>query len=386
MKAYIPRILTDHIAELRRYFPVISLTGPRQSGKTTLLKELFATYRYVSFEDIPLREAFRDDPLGFLATYDRKVIFDEAQRVPELFSYLQTRVDEDRSPGRFVLSGSQNFLLSERISQSLAGRVGVVRLLPFDFGELRAVSLLPATPAEAILRGFYPECYQTDLPARFYYPSYVSTYLERDVTPLVRGGHMGDFRRLMALCAASVGQTVNYSTLAKRLQLSVPTIKTWLHYLEESYLIFTVGPYYENFGKRLVKSPKVYFFDTGLAAYLLRLETPEQLQRSDLYGPLFENLIVANVRKARYHAGDQHPLYYYRDNHQLEVDLLEPLPGGALRLTEIKATTTYRSRLRTALDKVAALVPGEVERRIVYGGEEGMVVDGVKLVGWREGS
>jgi predicted AAA+ superfamily ATPase len=383
MQAFIPRKLATHIAELRAYFPVLSITGPRQAGKTTLLKELFGDYRYLSLEDIPLREAFADDPLAFLTTYGRRVIFDEAQRVPDLFSYLQTRVDEDRTPGRFVLSGSQNFLLSERISQSLAGRVGVVRLLPFDFGELRAVGLLPNSPPEAILRGFYPQLYQTDLPPGFFYPSYVSTYLDRDVTPLVRRGNRGDFRRLMALCAASVGQTINFSSLAKRLQLSVPTIKTWLHYLEESYLIFTVGPYYENFGKRLVKTPKIYFYDTGLAAYLLRLETPEQVRRSELYGALFENLIVANLRKSRYHDGNQHPLYYYRDNHGLEVDLLEPLPGGGLRLTEIKATTTYRSRLRSGLDKVAALVPGAVERRIIYGGEQPMAVDGVEVHPWR---
>ena len=330
--------------------------------------------------DIPDREAFEDDPLGFLATHDRYVIFDEAQRVPDLFSYLQTRVDEDRLPGRYVLSGSQNFLLSERISQSLAGRVGVVRLFPLDLSELRTANLLPTTPAAAILRGGYPETYQTELPPRFFYPSYVSTYLERDVTPLVRSANMGDFRRLMTLCAASVGQLLNYSSLAKRLQLSVPTVKAWLHYLEQSYIVFTLGPYYENFGKRLVKSPKLYFVDTGLAAYLLRLQTEEQVRASDLYGPLFENLVVANLLKERQHAGDLHPLYFYRDNHGLEIDVMERSGEGVV-LTEIKATTTYRNRLRSNLDKVAALVNGPVERRVVYAGES-KVVDGVKFVGW----
>ncbi|WP_116106530.1 ATP-binding protein [Lewinella sp. IMCC34191] len=345
----------------------ISFPGPRQSAKTTLLKQLFPDYRYLSF----------------LQRNDRQVILDEAQRVPDLFSYLQTRVDEDREPGRYVLSGSQNFLLSERISQSLAGRVGVARLLPLDFAELSAADLLPPTPPDAIVRGFYPELYQTDLPSSFFYPSYVSTYLERDVTPLVRSANMGDFRRLMALCAASVSQTLNYSTFAKRLQLSVPTVKTWLHYLEQSYVIFTVGPYFENFGKRLVKSPKLYFTDTGLAAYLLQLGDGAQVQASEGYGALFENLIVANLRKSRFHAGNQHPLYYYRDNHQLEVDLLEPT-GSELILTEIKATTTYRDRLRTNLDKVAKLVGKPVRKRVIYGGDSQIIGD-VEYLSWREG-
>ena len=383
MKAFIPRSLSAHLRELQTYFPVISLTGPRQSGKTTLLKELFPDYQYVSFEDIPNREAFADDPLSFLQLYDRKVIFDEAQRVPDLFSYLQTRVDEDREPGRYVLSGSQNFLLSERISQSLAGRVGVARLLPLDFAELSATDLLPATPPTAIARGFYPQLYQTDLPSSYFYPSYVSTYLERDVTPLVRQANMGDFRRLMALCAASVGQTLNYSTFAKRLQLSVPTVKTWMHYLEESYILFTLGPYFENFGKRLVKSPKLYFTDTGLAAYLGQLGVGAQVQASQQYGALFENLIVANLRQARFNTGNQHPLYYYRDNHQLEVDLLEPTAEG-LVLTEIKATTTYRENLRTNLDKVASLVNKPVRKRVIYGAAESWTVGEVEYLSWRE--
>ncbi|WP_245911421.1 ATP-binding protein [Neolewinella xylanilytica] len=282
------------------------------------------------------------------------------------------------------MSGSQNFLLCERITQSLAGRVGVARLRPLDFAELSAADLLPPTPPDAIVRGFYPELYQTDLPSAFFYPSYVSTYLERDVTPLVRSANMGDFRRLMALCAASVGQTLNYSTFAKRLQLSVPTVKTWLHYLEGSYVIFTVGPYFENFGKRLVKSPKLYFTDTGLAAYLLQLGDGAQVQAFEGYGALFENLIVANLRKSRFNAGNQHPLYFYRDNHQLEVELLEPT-GTEIILTEIKATSTYRHRLRTNLDKVATLVNKSVRKRVIYGGAESMSVGDVECVSWREG-
>lgn len=382
MIAFIPRTLSGHLKEVRQYFPVLSLTGPRQAGKTTLLRHLFPDYAYVSFEDLNFRQQFTDDPISFLRQYDRKVIFHEAQRVSELFSYLQGRVDEDRFPARYILSGSQNFLLSKHVPQSLAGRVGISRLLPLDIAELSTVDLLPPTPAESILRGFYPELYQTDLPARFYYPNYVSSYLERDISGLIRESNMRDFRRFMSLCAASIGQTLEFSSFAKRLQVSVPTIKTWLHHLEESYILFTISPYFENFGKRLVKSPKLYFVDVGLASYLLQLTTAEMVERSSNYGPLFENLVIADRYKSRLHAGNQHPLYFYRDNHQLEVDLVEKV-GDTLRLTDIKATATYHSRLTAGIQKVAALVRDEAPvLEVIYGGTERIEVGGVKFIPW----
>lgn len=386
MKAFIPRQVSQHIRELAEYFPVLSLTGPRQAGKTTLLRQLFAGYRYVSFEDVSFRDQFTSDPVGFLDLYDRNVIFDEAQRVPDLFSYLQTRVDEDRSPARFILSGSQNFLLLQNITQSLAGRVGIVRLFPFDFTELKAVDLLAETPAEAIYQGFYPEGYQTDLPPHFFYPNYVSSYLSRDVSHLVKESNMRDFRRLMQLCAALVGQTIEYSYFAKRLQISVPTVKKWLHHLEASYVVFTIGPYYDNFGKRLVKSPKLYFTDTGLACYLLQLTSQEAVKANPLYGALFENLVIANKYKTRYHNGNQHPFYFYRDNHQLEVDVLEKT-GATLHLTEVKATATYHDRLTGNLRKVAKAAGPEVatELQVIYGGKENIEADGVRFVPWRGG-
>jgi predicted AAA+ superfamily ATPase len=384
LQAFIPRNLSEHIREIAGFFPVVSLTGPRQAGKTTLLKELFTHYRYVSFEDPAQRALFEDDPYSFLARYDGEVIFDEAQRVPKLFSYLQTVVDNDRRPGRFIVSGSQNFLLSEKISQSLAGRVGIVRLFPLDFTELASIDQLGRSPAAMIYRGYYPQLYQTDLPPRFFYPNYLSTYLDRDVTHLVKKGSMQDFRRFVALCAAEVGQTISYSSLAKKLQLSVPTIKNWLHHLERSDLAFTLSPYFENFGKRLIKAPKLYFYDTGLVCYLLDIGSPEEVQRNRLYGALFENLVVAEMYKQRMHAGAYRPLYFFRDSHQNEVDLIERV-GDQIVLTEIKSSATYQRKMAKTIEQLAAISPGErVKKRLVYGGDTSMQVGDLEVVSWRD--
>ena len=234
-------------------------------------------------------------------------------------------------------------------------------------------------------RGFYPEIYQTDLPPAFFYSNYLGTYLERDVTHLIKGTNMRDFRRLMTWCAGLVGQTLNYATAAKQLQLSVPTVKRWLHYLEQSYIIFLVGPYFNNFGKRLVKTPKLYFTDTGLALHLLDLDSPRAVRKSTQYGAFFENLIVAELYKQRYHAGNTRPLYYYRDSNQLEVDLLEQR-GDTVTLTEIKATTSYHSRLSTNLNKVASLLPvgSTAHKRCIYGGTDQVTISGTEFIPWQQ--
>jgi uncharacterized protein len=318
-----------------------------------------------------------------LATYDGEVIFDEAQRVPELFSYLQKVVDEDRRPGRFVLSGSQNFLLHRGITQSLAGRVGVVRLLPMDLSELRANELLPEDAASALYRGFYPELFQTDMPSGFFYPNYVASYLERDISHLIQASNMGDFRRFLAYCAAMVGQAVNYTAIANALRISSPTVKTWMHYLEQSFIIFRIGPYFKNFGKRLVKTEKLYFYDTGLACYLLRLSSPEALRASDHYGALFENFIAANVSKSRWHRGEQRPFYFYRDSNGVEVDLLDERDGTTF-LTEIKSGVTQRNQWAKNLHAVAQLIDGPVQKQVIYGGREQLHIQDVLYQPWFE--
>lgn len=382
MQSFIPRTLASHLTELTKYYPVISLTGPRQSGKTTLLKELFADYRYITFEDIAYRLEFNEDPRGFLRRYNGEVIFDEAQRVPELFNYLQGVVDADRKPARFILSGSQNFLLHEGITQSLAGRVGLARLFPLDIAELGAAHLLPSEPAQLIYRGSFPELYQTEIPSSFFYGNYVGTYLDRDVSRMVRDSNMGAFRQLLAFCAANVGQTLDYSYYAKRLRLSVPTIKTWIDHLVRSYVIFLVGPYFDNLGKRLVKSPKLYFTDTGLVSYLLQFTNGADARSSNFYGALFENLIVADRYKRRLHTGQQHPLYFFRDSNQLEVDLLEK-KGDNMYLSEIKASSTYSSSMVKNLHKVAEISKAENHfLEVIYGGSEALWVNDITITPW----
>lgn len=365
----VARRISAHLNELGKYFPVISLTGPRQAGKTTLLSQLFPGYRYVSLEPLDIRQAAAEDPRAFLETYDRKVIFDEAQRVPSLFNYLQGVVDEDREPGRFILSGSQNFLLHRAITQSLAGRVGIARLFPFDAIELRDADLLPKSAAEAIIKGFYPNSYSSGIPPRYFYPAYISSYLERDVPEFVNATNLATFLAFLRVCASFAGQLLNVTQMAKMTGVSVNTINSWLSILEMSYIVFRVGPYFKNFGKRLTKSPKLYFYDTGLLCHLLGVSNAEDLKRTNRYGAAFENLIIAERVKALYHAGSNPQLYFFRDTNGLEADLLE---SNALEilLTEIKSSTTYSSGWDRNLRKIGAIADLPVRYRVVYGGNE----------------
>ena len=301
----IPRHLSGHLQELSLYFPVLSLTGPRQAGKTTLLKKLYPGYRYVSLEDPDQQLRATEDPRSFLKHYDHLVIFDEAQRVPALFSYLQTIVDEDRRPGRYILSGSQNFLLRKGITQSLAGRVGIARLFPLDFQEMAGAGRRPDDYETAIYKGFYPAQFDTGVPARLFYPSYVASYLERDVSGLITSANLQTFRRFLQLCAAFAGQLLNYSAIANATGVSVPTIQNWFSILEQSYLVFRLPPYFRNFGKRITKSPKLYFYDTGLLCYLLGMESAADVFRYFQFGALFENLIIADRVKWMQHDGKE---------------------------------------------------------------------------------
>lgn len=367
---YIHRSIVDHLRELEQYFPVLNITGPRQAGKTTLLKHLYPDYQYLSLEDPDLRQRAQEDPRGFLRKYQQRVIFDEAQRVPALFSYLQALVDEDRQPGRFILSGSQNFLLSQEINQSLAGRVGVVRLFPLDFAELRAEDRLPTDYETAIFQGFYPAQYDTGIPPRLFYPSYVATYLERDISGLVNAANLSLFQRFLQVCATFAGQLLNHAAMAKIVGVSVPTIQRWISVLEQSYLIFRLSPYHRNFGKRMIKSPKLYFYDTGLLCYLLGMQGKQDVQNYYQLGALFENLVVAERTKQAAHAGAPARLFFYRDSNQVEVDLLEE-KGNHITLTEIKAARTVFSKQLKGLHRVAQLIKDQhVQSQLIYGGEE----------------
>ena len=367
---YIPRQIVNHLRELGQYYPIISITGPRQAGKTTLIKHLYPDYQYLSLEDPDLRQRAQDDPRGFLEQYDHQVIFDEAQRVPSLFSYLQTLVDADRRKGRFILSGSQNFLLRKEINQSLAGRVGIVRLFPFDFQELIREDKLADTYETAIFNGFYPAQYDTGVPPRLFYPSYVETYLERDVRGLINTANLSLFQRFLQVCATFAGQLLNYSAMSKNIGVSVPTIQQWVSVLEQSYLIFRLPPYYRNLGKRITKSPKLYFYDTGLLCYLLGMSSARDVQNYYQLGALFENLILAEKMKRAAHQGALSKFFFYRDSNQVEADLLEE-KSNQIQLSEIKASRTIVSKQFKNLEKIRQLITTqEVNCQLIYGGEE----------------
>ncbi|MFT6001115.1 MAG: putative AAA+ superfamily ATPase [Neolewinella sp.] len=377
------RRLTKHLAELRKYFPIISLTGPRQSGKTTLLRSHFNDFRYVNFELPRERLAFEEDPVGFLKTYNDYVIFDEAQHVPDLFSYLQVNVDEDRRPGRFILSGSQDFLLRKSINQSLAGRVGIARLLPYDFEELRQNGEYPQDQLETIFNGFYPGRLKDQLPPHLFYGSYLYSYVQRDVAGFINPSNLGLFNRFIEAVAGSVGQLTNYSNLATLVGVDVKTIQSWISILEQSYIIFRLPPYFKSISRRLVKSPKLYFYDTGLLCYLLGIREPAELRSFHLYGNVFENLIVSDAFKSAYHSGDRPLYHFYRDRKGKEIDLLYETPAKK-SLWEIKATETFHPRLIRPLNKIADDVFPDSARHLIYGGADEMTLNSVRQVPWNK--
>lgn len=368
---------------LAQGFPVLAITGPRQSGKTTLARTLFAGKSYVSLEDPEEREFADSDPRGFLARFPQGAVLDEVQRCPGLFSYLQGVVDERKRMGEFILTGSQQFGLMSNIAQSLAGRVGLLQLLPFSLAELKEGGLLPATLDTALLQGGYPPLYDRPVAPADWFPNYVSTYLERDVRQLLAVRDLSLFQRFLKMCAARSGQLLNLSALAADCGISHVTAREWMTVLEASYIVYLLRPYHRNFGKRLVKMPKLYFLDAGLMAYLLGIRDAESLATHASRGMLFETLVVSEWVKRQFNAGQVAELYFWRDSAGHEVDLLV-LNGSLLLPVEIKSGSTFSSDWTAALRKLsaifgdAALPPG-----IVYGGEGQYEREGCRVVGWQ---
>ncbi len=321
---------------LSAQFKAVAVTGPRQSGKTTLVKKVFKEKAYVNLENPDLRQFAREDPRGFLSNYPDGAILDEVQRVPELFSYLQQILDEKEQNGSFILTGSNNFLLNSNISQSLAGRMGYLFLLPLDIGEINPGANMSN---QLIFKGGYPEIYQKDIDPKKYYDNYIRTYVERDVRLLKNITDLYTFERFLRLCAGRTGQLLNMSSLAADVGVDVKTISSWLGVLEASFIAFRLYPYHENYNKRIVKMPKLYFYDTGLASALMGIEDVSQLTIHPLRGGLFENLVVVDFLKRLYNNGKQNNLYFWRDNIGNEVDLL--IKKGANRYpVEIKSAQT----------------------------------------------
>ncbi|MDZ7879731.1 MAG: ATP-binding protein [Saprospiraceae bacterium] len=382
----IQRHLSEAIQATCSQYPVISVTGPRQSGKTTLLQNLLPEYRYVNFETVANRRFFQEDPLGFLRTYDKYVIFDEAQRVPDLFSYLQTKTDEDKIMGQYILSGSQNFLLLESISQSLAGRVAIFRLLPLSHAELVAnkPNLRKNDAAEMILMGGYPAIFARNLPISRYYQNYLETYVERDARHVVNIRDLSAFQQFIRLCAGRAGQILNLQSLASDVGISVATTKNWLSILETSYILFQLPPFFENFSKRLIKSPKIYFYDTGLLCHLLGLETAQQVAQYHQRGSLFENMVITELLKNRINADKRPQFFFWQDSHKVEVDLVE-LAGLQTHLYEVKYSYTPSSDfvkgIKSFRENVAELrINGN--NYVIYVGEERQLRTHADLESW----
>jgi len=379
----IQREIKEKIIQLSGKFPVVSLTGPRQSGKTTLLKDSFPDHLYKSLEEPDTRIFAETDPRSFLASGPRMII-DEIQRSPELFSYIQGLTDHSGQVGQFIISGSQSFLLNERISQSLAGRVAILHLMPFSYSELSAHGLNIDSFEELIYNGFYPRIYDKKIDAKDFYPNYIQTYLERDVRLLQNVQNLNDFVRFMKLCAGMAGELLNISSLANDTGISVNTAKSWISVLEASFIIFLLQPHHRNFNKRLVKMPKLYFYDTGLASELLGISSAKQIPTHFQYGALFENLVISELLKQRFHKGKRNNLYFWRDNKGSEIDIIIDL-GESLVPIEIKSSRTFSQSFFTNLKYWKKLSGSEDKHKyVIYGGngltetKEGM------LLGWKE--
>lgn len=373
----------DLAAELRRSaaeYPVVTILGPRQSGKTTLARMSFPEKPWVSLEDPDVRMAAEADPRGFLGQYRDGVILDEVQRLPVLLSYLQGIVDREAGRGRFILTGSHQPRLHEAVSQSLAGRTAVLTLWPFSLAELRHYA--PAPDAfDLVVRGCYPRVHEEQLDPRRFCNGYLQTYVERDVRALIQLRDLSAFQKFLVLLAGRVGQVVNMASLANDAGVSANTLRQWLSVLVASFLVFELPPWFENIGKRVIKSPKLYFADVGLAAFLLGIHTAEQASRDPLRGNLYENLIVADVLKRLCNAGRRHGLFFYRDTHGNEVDLLIR-QGRQLTPVEIKSSSTFSVDFLKGIRRFREVAGEDVvtDGFVLFNGEQGHRVQGVRAL------
>lgn len=380
----IRREISKSIEETLSKYPVLALTGPRQSGKTTLLKSILIDYTYISLENPDNREFAKNDPNGFLKIYSSKVIIDEAQRVPSLFSYIQTIVDESGIMGQYILSGSQNFHLMQEVTQSLAGRVAIFRLFPLDFQEMKDSGILHRDYLVNLVKGFYPAIYDRDIKAHTYYSNYVQTYIHRDVSELIEIRNQSLFKRFLGLLATRAGQLLNMNAIANECGITQPTVKSWLSALESSYIIFLLQPYFENFSKRIVKTPKLYFYDTGLLCYLLKINDPQDLYTHSIKGSLFENMIIAEFVKRMHHKDEINDIWFWRDSKGNEVDLLYR-EANTLCITEIKANQTIMSNQFKGLLYFEKYAKNKnILKQLVYAGDDSQERKIGKVFAWKD--
>ena len=391
----ITRQMSSQILEAATQDPVVAVTGPRQSGKTTLCRELFPDYAYANLERPETRQFAMEAPNSFLAQFNKPVIIDEVQRVPDLFSDIMPLVDEHRKMGEFVLSGSQNFHLQEAISQSLAGRCATMKLLPLSFRELNmkpnhdifrigeeAADLpdVPESPFAHVFRGGYPPIYDRGIKPTNWYAQYKQSYLERDVRQLVNVGDLGTFERFLRLAAGRSGQILNMESLGNDVGVSPVTVKRWISLLAASYVVFLLKPHSRNFNKRLIKTPKLYFYDTGLLCYLLGIRSNKDLELHSLQGAVFETYIISELYKSSFNAGVEPPMYYWRDSQGHEVDLLIE-DGEKLFPVEIKSGQKVSSNMMSGLDYWRTLDKSDTGM-LIYGGAENYARNGIQVRSW----
>ena len=379
----IPRQLKTELLQQLSEYPIVTVIGPRQAGKTTLVRTILPDYDYVSLENPETRHLALDDPKAFLALHPGQVIFDEIQRTPELLSYLQGIVDERGQNGQFVLTGSHQLQLREAITQSLAGRTGLLHLLPLSMAEMDAAKIRFDTFEDYLFHGFLPRVHDQRQRPYTAYGNYYQTYVERDVRQLIRLKDATLFEKFLKLLAGRVGQIINYQSLAGDVGVDAKTIKQWISILEASYIVFPLPPYFENFGKRVIKTPKYYFTETGLLCYLLGIEKKEQISRDPLIGSLFENLVVLEALKSRYNQGAAPNLYFFRDSHGHEIDLLHK-SGRNLTGVEIKAAATWHRSFKTQLQRFSKNAAPLSAAYVIYSGDPITFSDGVKAMKYTE--
>lgn len=379
---FIKRNITKELKILSNEFPVVAILGPRQSGKTTLSGKVFPNHRYVTLEDPDEREFATLDPKGFLNKYNREVIIDEIQYCPELFSYMQGIVDNQKETGSFIITGSENYLMNEKISQSLAGRVGLATLLPFSYTELKAYRK-SYTANDLMFAGFYPPIYSRNIRPASFYSTYVNTYLERDVRKISQITDFSRFIRFLKLLAGRTGQLLNKNALAIEAGISHTTIEKWLSVLETAYIIFRLQPWFKNFNKRVVKQPKVYFYDTGLVSYLLGMRNKHEIETHYLRGNLFENFIISELIKENFNRGQMFGFWFWRDNHNNEIDLIIET-GEEILAIEIKSGETFRSDFIKSLTQWSRLTNTPVKNLfVVYGGNNSMTFKDINILKWK---
>jgi predicted AAA+ superfamily ATPase len=382
---FIKRDLEKIIKAGAKQVPILAIIGPRQSGKSTLVKKIFDDYVYLDMQDAEIFDFANKDPKGFLNSYKNKngVIIDEAQYAPNLFSQLKVEVDKNPKPGYYILSGSQNFLLHEKISESLAGRVYFYKLFPFSIKELKQADLLHDRVEDQIYKGFYPRVYQPQVNSRTYYENYISTYVERDIRSIRNIDNILIFKKFMQLCALRIGSPLNFTDLATNCGISIATAKSWLSLLETSFILFLLPSYHENLGKRITKSPKLYFYDVGLAAILMGVDLKTIIKKRTIHGALFENMIIVDLIKNFNIKGLHYTLTFFRDSNQNEIDLIIESDGKTIPV-EIKASETMNNSFFDTLTWFQKETNNDQEAIVVYGGNKTQKRSQGMVVCWRE--